>query len=154
MNILAIDPGTKCGWAVHRNGKLEFSGVWDLKIQRHEGEGIRWIRFRKFLDLLDNIDLVAFEEVRRHAGVTAAHVYGAMVATITAWAETYKIQYVSVPVGTIKKFATGKGNADKEQMIEACVNKLNKQPIDDNEADALWILEWAKESYGKTKEIH
>lgn len=153
MNILAIDPGTKCGWALYRGGRLDGSGVWDLKIQRHEGEGIRWIRFRKFLDLVENVDLVAFEEVRHHAGVIAAHTYGAMVAIITAWAEANKVQYVSVPVGTVKKFATGKGNADKGQMIEACQEKLNIQTNDDNEADALWILEWAKENYGGEKAL-
>ena len=53
----------------------------------------------------------------------------------------------------MKKFATGKGNADKGQMIEACQEKLNIQTNDDNEADALWILEWAKENYGGEKAL-
>ena len=38
----------------------------------------------------------------------------------------------------IKKFATGKGNANKEAMIEAA-KELGYNPKDDNEADAIHI---------------
>ncbi len=41
------------------------------------------------------------------------------VATLTAWAELRGIPYEGVPVGTIKRHATGKGNAAKEAMIAA-----------------------------------
>jgi Holliday junction resolvasome RuvABC endonuclease subunit len=47
-------------------------------------------------------------------------------------------------VGTIKKHATGKGNADKVAMVEAM--QLRGHPVtDDNEADALALLYWALE---------
>ena len=46
------------------------------------------------------------------------------------------------PVGTIKRHVTGKGNADKQAVIEA-VRKLGFAPADDNEADALALLHWA-----------
>jgi hypothetical protein len=62
---------------------------------------------------------VYFEEVRRHAGVDAAHAYGGFMAHLTAWCEHHQIPYQGVPVGTIKKHATGKGNANKDQMIGA-----------------------------------
>ena len=41
-----------------------------------------------------------------------------------------------MPVGTIKKHATGKGNASKDDMI-ASVRLRGHNPADDNEADAL-----------------
>lgn len=44
-----------------------------------------------------------------------------------------------MPVGAIKKHATGKGNANKEQMVEA-VRALGFHPADDNEADAIALL--------------
>ena len=47
-----------------------------------------------------------------------------------------------MPVGTIKRHVTGKGNADKEAVIEA-VRRLGFAPADDNEADALALLHWA-----------
>lgn len=53
--------------------------------------------------------------------------------------------YQGVPVGTIKKHATGKGNAGKEEMILA-VRQRGHSPSDDNEADALAILHWAIET--------
>ena len=45
-------------------------------------------------------------------------------------------------MGTIKKHATGKGNAGKADMLNAMRNK-GFSPADDNEADALALLDWA-----------
>jgi Holliday junction resolvasome RuvABC endonuclease subunit len=93
-------------------------------------------------------DAVYFEEVRRHAATDAAHVYGGLLATLTAYCEEKKCPYQGVPVGTIKKHATGKGNASKQQMIAAMKAK-GHSPADDNEADALAILYWALEHHKK-----
>ena len=93
------------------------------------------------------IAAIWFEEVRRHAGTDAAHVYGGLMATLTAWAEMRGVPYEGVPVGTIKRFATGKGNANKEAMI-ASVRARGFSPADDNEADAIAILFWALETKG------
>lgn len=148
MNILAIDPGTKCGYAAHLNGS-RISGVWDLSVHRYEGNGMRFVRLKKYLAEMETVDLIIFEEVRRHAGVLASHIYGGIVAHVMEYAEAHQINYVSCPVGTLKKFATGKGNADKNRMIEACRNKLGIEPKDDNEADALWLLQWGITEYAK-----
>ena len=48
-------------------------------------------------------------------------------------------------MGTIKKHATGKGNANKDQMIGA-VRMRGHTPADDNEADAIALLLWAIET--------
>lgn len=64
---------------------------------------------------------------------------------LTAWCESHNIPYQGVPVGTIKKHATGKGNAGKDEMILA-VTQRGHSPSDDNEADALAILHWAIET--------
>ena len=85
--------------------------------------------------------------MRRHAGTDAAHVYGGLLAGLTAWCEQQAIAYQGVPVGTIKRFATGKGNADKAAMI-AAIRARGFNPADDNEADALAILLWAIETGG------
>ena len=82
--------------------------------------------------------------MRRHAGVDAAHAYGGFLATLTAWCEHHQIPYSGVPVGTIKKHATGKGNADKQAMVEAA-RRIGHHPQDDNEADAIMLLMWAIE---------
>ena len=87
----------------------------------------------------DGIAEVHFEEVRRHAGVDAAHAYGGFLVTLTAWCEHYQIPYGGVPVATIKKHATTRGNADKAAMMEAARFR-GYEPADDNEADALALL--------------
>ena len=53
-----------------------------------------------------------------------------------------------MPVGTIKRFIAGKGNADKDAVI-AAVRARGFAPADDNEADALAILLWAIETAGR-----
>ena len=69
------------------------------------------------------------------------------MATLTAWCEHHCIAYQGVPVGTTKRHATGKGNADKAAMIDAARAK-GFSPADDNEADAIAILLWAIETSG------
>jgi hypothetical protein len=44
-----------------------------------------------------------------------------------------------VPVGTIKRSITGRGNADKDSVI-AAVRTRGYNPADDNEADAIAIF--------------
>ncbi len=47
-----------------------------------------------------------------------------------------------MPVGTIKRHATGKGNASKGDVI-AAMRARGYAVRDDNEADALALLHWA-----------
>jgi Holliday junction resolvasome RuvABC endonuclease subunit len=69
------------------------------------------------------------------------------MAVLTAWAELRGVPYEGVPVGTIKRHATGKGNANKDAMI-AAARARGFSPADDNEADAIAILFWALETNG------
>ena len=147
--ILALDLGSQLGWALLARDGLINGGSENFRPQRFEGGGFRYLRFKRWLTEIkqscDGIDAVFFEEVRRHAGVDAAHAYGGFMAHLTAWCEHHKIPYQGVPVGTIKKHATGKGNASKDEMIGA-MRQRGFQPGDDNEADALAILLWAIET--------
>jgi Holliday junction resolvasome RuvABC endonuclease subunit len=148
-SILALDLGTQTGWALlGRDGAIT-SGSELFKPQRFEGGGMRYLRFKRWVtevkQAADGLNAVFFEEVRRHAGVDAAHAYGGFMAHLTAWCEHHQIPYQGVPVGTIKKHATGKGNANKDEMV-AAARRLGHAPADDNEADALAILHWAIET--------
>lgn len=148
LSILAIDPGTKCGFAT----SPEQSGVWDLKTKRFESSGMRYVNLENALSRTCKsvgVDVVVFEEVRRHQGVSAAHVYGGFVAVIQTYCEKHNIQYTAVPVGTLKKFATGRGNANKDLMVAAAQNKWpHVDIVDDNHADALWIWAWSQKNVG------
>ncbi len=158
--ILALDLGTTTGWALRSANGPVAHGFVSFKSQRFEGGGMRYLRFGRWLaDMLalsgqqsgsqtgsqtnlTGIGAVYFEEVRRHLGVDAAHVYGGLLATLTAWCEHHQIPYQGVPVGTIKRHATGKGNAGKAEVI-AAMKALGHPVTDDNEADALALLHWA-----------
>lgn len=149
LTILAIDLGTTTGWAVRARDHQIAHGFVSFKPQRFEGGGMRFLRFKRWLSeihtMTNDIHAVYFEEVRRHAGVDAAHVYGGLMATLTTWCEHRNIPYQGVPVGTIKKHATGKGNAGKDEVIAAM--RVKGHPVsDDNEADALALLHWAIET--------
>jgi crossover junction endodeoxyribonuclease RuvC len=167
--ILALDLGTRTGWAVlPRSGRIA-SGVTEFRPGRQRGRfddpvlyrerpiadramgaGMAFLRFEKFLADLNRdagpFDAVVFEEVRAHAGTLAAQVYGVRLrltlAHLTAWCERKAAPYFGVPVATIKRHATGKGNAPKEDVIRA-VRAQGFLPKDDNEADALALLAWA-----------
>lgn len=141
MSVLTLDLGTTSGWCL-RQGSSTVSGSWNLKGDRYEGGGMRFLRFRGKLDevaKLTDIRGVFYEEVRRHAGTDAAHIYGGLQAVLTSWCEERKIPYQGVPVGTIKKHVTGKGNADKNAVM-AAVRKFGFDPGDDNEADAIALM--------------
>ena len=147
--VLALDLGTTTGWALQpMTGQIAHCWM-SLKGGRYEGGGMRYLRFSRWLYELytstGDISAVYFEEVRRHASTDSAHVYGGLMATLTAWCESRNIPYQGVPVGTIKKHATGKGNADKQAMV-AAMQALGHPVTDDNEADALALLHWALEA--------
>lgn len=150
-SILALDLGTTTGWAVRNSRCRILHGTAEFRPSRFEGGGMRYLRFGKWLDqtleITGGVDAVYFEEIRRHAGTDASHVYGGLLATLTAWCEDRGIPYGGVPVGTIKRYATGKGNADKQAMI-AAVRQRGFDPADDNEADAIAILLWALDTNG------
>ena len=146
MKYLAIDLGSKTGWAISADRVVAESGTIAFTNDRWQGGGMRFLRFKHWLNELRDgegkIDAIFVEEVRRHLGVDAAHSYGGFLAILTAWCEHHQIPYQGVPVGTIKKHATGKGNASKDEMI-AAMRALGHGVTDDNEADALAILQWA-----------
>ena len=158
--ILALDLGTQTGWALLHQGTTT-SGTLTFKNDRYQGGGMRYLRFSKWLDDMQGLaggilSEVYFEEVRRHLGVDAAHVYGGFLATLTGWCEREGIPYEGVGVGTIKHHATGKGNASKQDVI-ASLKAKGYHPRDDNEADDLALLEWvrtqqtsSRTSYNKT----
>jgi Holliday junction resolvasome RuvABC endonuclease subunit len=145
---IGIDPATSCGWAVlDASGARVESGVWRLATKRHEGAGMRYERLRVHTEALlrrhrgDGPVLLAFEEVRRYAGTSAAHVYGGIVAIIMAECERQGVPYSSIPVGQAKQVATGKGRASKDEMVAAALDRWSVEVETDDEADALWIAE-------------
>ena len=149
--VLALDLGTTTGWAMQSVGSTIESGTVSFRPSRYDGGGMRYCDFAAgWTSMSTNaagIGVVYFEEVRGTPARTRRIIYGGLLATLTAWCEQRSIAYQGVPVGTIKRFITGKGNADKQPVMNA-VRARGFSPADDNEADAIAILLWAIETHG------
>src|SRR5690606_13598214 len=80
--------GAALPWASLAGG-IVHSGTASFRSGRYDGGGMRYLRFQHWLEQLadDSGGLAAiyFEEVRRHIGTDAAHIYGGFLATLTAW---------------------------------------------------------------------
>lgn len=156
MSILAIDIGSKTGWAIKRNDGLVISGNLDMnpknkvktikgkkeKLYEHPG-----IRYKKFNDLLielssnyGEINEIAYEDVKRHTGVMAAHLYGGFKAILQMF--SYKINAELFPygVGVCKLEAVGIGRSDKEASKLFAKKWTGREIESEDEADALTVL--------------
>lgn len=173
--ILGLDLGTSCGYAykfVTKDSKEPsrvYAGQLDLSAGPYDSGAIRFVRLRQFLTYIKP-DLLAFEDVRytppntgfQSVGAilaraaTACEWFGALKATMATWCEERGIPSTGIPIGTIKKRATGKGNANKSDIISAC-NKEFEFDFDvegyessgvDNIADAVYVCSILAEQYG------
>ena len=148
MKILALDTGTKTGWAVNETGTV-VSGVQDFSLKRGESPGMRFLMFRNWLQkMLDSTmpDMVIYERAHHRGGAATEVGVGLMTHVQGVCAEN-GVEYVALHSSALKKHATGKGNCSKEDMMRAATEKgWNYE--DDNESDALWLLDYGLKNYG------
>lgn len=173
--ILGLDLGTSCGYAycfIDKESTVKpriYAGQLDLSAGPYDSGAIRFIKLRHFLAAIKP-DLVAFEDVKytpantgfQSVGAiiaraaTACEWFGALKATMATWCEARGIPSTGIPIGTIKKRATGKGNANKVDIITAC-NKEFGMAFEtegyensgvDNIADAVYVCSLLLEQYG------
>lgn len=179
---LALDLATSTGYAcaefdpslpitVDRLMPTLVMGQLDLSAGQYDSGAIRFVKLRQFLDAAKP-SIIFYEQIRDTppmAGTrammaaivarvyTAAKLAGAFIGTVCCWAEERNIPCVGLEIGQIKKRATGKGNAGKPAMIEACNAMFGTElEVDgfetsgcDNIADAAHILLLGLETYGK-----
>ena len=144
-NILALDVATKTGWCT----KTAY-GTWDFSLKRDESAGMRLVRFKAKLReicALEEINLITFElsqGFHQNAVIVQSELHG----VLKLFCEENKINYRSFAPSEIKKFATGKGNANKDAMVQAAVNRYGYFGNDDNTADALHIYHLTRQSLG------
>ena len=159
-DILFLDLGTNCGWAraTETDKQPRAHGVIKLAPSRFASAGTRFTKFRDFLTITARsgpgspVKRIVFEEVRRHRGTDAAHIYGGLLAILQTFCLDHGFEYEGLPVGTIKKHVAGKGNAGKPEMIAAVQKSGFPLGRDDNEADAIGIgLTWLAQHAGARK---
>lgn len=150
MNILTLDCGTKTGWASLVDGRIE-SGVQDFSLKRGESKGIRFLRFNTWLnDMLELVKpYIVVYEMAHFRGGSATEILVGMTTRIEEFCESKDIEYSSVHSSALKKFATGSGKANKEDMMRAATLKFGRVVDSDDEAEALLMIEWAKREFTK-----
>lgn len=137
--ILALDLGTQAGWSVYRDGVIT-SGTVNLDINKTLSG--RYVNLDILLEKHGDVDYIYYEYVRRHTATMAAHVYGGFQAVLFMFAGRHSLPCRRLEIGTIKKNWTGNGSAKKHQMISEAESR-GFTPKDDNEADALAVLDLA-----------
>lgn len=147
MGILFLDLGVRTGWAYKGDGDVVKSGVEYFPLPFHSDiysrAGTRFFKFHKWLqkilDELGDVDHVVYELVQGHRGAHASNAYGGFMAILTMECHGRSIVYQALPAKTLKKRMTGRGDANKQHMMEA-VRMHGYDFNDDNEADALALL--------------
>lgn len=159
MNYLALDLGTKTGYAGMLNGEF-VAGTWTLATPAFLRDQAK-IRYDRRLDARipclerainstnqkTNLDWIFFEDVQFSSTTLQTQLWASLRATVWLFSEHSRAQIECCPTGTLKKFATGYGGATKEQMERAARKKYpdwlsTKIGLDDNAIDAIHLLAW------------
>lgn len=153
MNLLALDLSlTSTGWAAKFEAQSVASGTFCPKAQgvQRLQEGARWIEtlvgvYRPSLILLEGYSFGS--GVRGSA--TRAHSTGEFGGVIRLRIYQLGIPMVEIAPAVRAKFAAGKGNAGKDQVLVEAVKRLGYQGHSKDEADALWLLQAGLIRYGQ-----
>lgn len=146
--ILGLDPARLTGWA-HSDGT---SGVWELS-EVGDSSGARLASLREHIARVaadKGIDVLAFEDAgfgsnNRTINRATQALHNELRGTIKECAHGLGAEPLPVNPASLKKFATGNGRAKKWQMMAAYQRFFGTKPIDDNHADARFVLEFARQ---------
>lgn len=146
---LALDLATSTGWAYYTGSRI-YSGVWDLSIKKHEPNGFRlkrlWVRL-EVARRIWGVEYLVYEQAGNLQG-HAKRVLPALQGAVELWCCMQEVEYRNFAPTDIKKHATGKGTANKQDMLASARIRwpdLNVQIHD--QADALWLLDLALKEF-------
>lgn len=152
--VLALDLATHTGWALRARDGSVTSGVQVFDLKRGESAGMRFLRFRRWLnEVLDTscgftgAGVIAYEQAHHRGGHATAVGVGLTTIALEVAADR-GLEVTSVHTATLKRHATGRGNAKKPDMVAAATARWphvgrRLDPLGEDEADALCVLAWA-----------
>lgn len=148
--FLALDLSqTSTGVALWFEGEIPETKV--LKNGKEGPERLVWIR-DQIRDLTLNwvvrqpnlVILEGYDFGTRHGAHHAGELGG--IVRVDLW--EHGIPYVLVSPSQLKKYATGRGNASKSEVLQVAVHRFGRTFKTDDEADARWLLDMALARYG------
>ena len=152
-SILTLDLAKAVGWACLKGDQSLTSGHRSFAPLPGQKVGALFYKWAAWLDIrtkTHGIKFVAYELVDfRMQNRHWVQMYHGMTAILMAKCEAHGIEYRGYTVADIKHAATGKKKASKPDMIRAARAQWPDQHvIDDNQADALWVLWLAMKDCG------
>jgi Holliday junction resolvasome RuvABC endonuclease subunit len=147
MKTLAIDIGSSIGMASNIPGWGPLHKTFDG--DRRERAGNFMCHMNRTLRLLKSqgLECVIYEDTFARGVNAAKSLYGMIgVIEATCWSAGFPAMWVSP--ATVKKWATGKGNATKEDMLSAAqlLGYVAEGSENEHEADAYCLLCYAEAS--------
>ncbi len=148
MSIMAFDLGSTTAWALS-NFDCDKALMWDS----HTATGARPEKLEELQQWIksslatERPTFVVYERPFAR-GLAATRMLWGLAGILEAEAIHASCGVVDVDNATIKKYATGNGNADKDAMIEAAVQWVGAQsyvPFNEHEADAVCLLKYTME---------
>lgn len=97
--------------------------------------------------LSDGADLVVVEDLPTHA--RAAGITGMVHGVIRWYLIEQGIPYALVTPASLKKYATGRGNATKADMRLELFKRMDEDVRDDNQVDAWWLRAMGLDAVGE-----
>lgn len=134
LDLSLTSTGFAVATAVMRNAEA-------IKRPQHKGVA----RLRSLRDAIvhrvDGIkpELVVIEGYSFGSRASHAHSLGELGGVVRVALTELGVRWVDLPPSTLKKYATGKGNADKGLMLAEAVRRLGYAGSSNDEADALWL---------------
>lgn len=139
---LALDLGIDLGYCIRMDSGKYHSGCMTLK-NKNEDRYVALIKLEKFLEKLnkkERITQIYIEVVNFSTTTYATQAHGSYKGEVNKWALKRMIPVEELPVRTVKKRLTGKGNASKHGMIHYAEKWIGKEIYNHNEADAIGVM--------------
>lgn len=146
QHVLGIDLATHCGYyCVHE------SGTWNFTEGKRRNDNKQHLALKETLTgfiLKHGIRRIVAEDVsvnNHFFDMRKLAEFRGILLCVCDELNLPEPEFINPKV--LKKFATGNGNAGKAEMMQAYTSRFNREPVDDNEADAFWLFQYYVTKY-------
>lgn len=120
--------------------------------QEHERYGKLWMALNDIVEpiLFDAQEVIIICEAAAGftKGKSAVEVSNQYRGVVKSYACVNNCRFINIQPNDLQRFATGKGRAEKTEMIEVATKRYGFTGKDDNEADSLILWHFAKKHAG------